>query len=255
MLSGLGLALSLEAGATNDAPFLKASLATEADDYAEFYSVRTLLYLGGGLAAGALLAHTAADRDIREWYQEDVRSGDTDTFADSTKWLGESMVVGPVFAGAWLTGLIVEDNAATGAIGEWGNRSLRSVLVGGPPLLAFQRILGSGRPHEGVDSDWIPFQDDNAVSGHAFLGAIPFLSAARMTDNRLAKTLLYAGSTLAGLSRVNDDEHYTSQVLLGWWLAYLSEACVDRNGAHRMGFEPMPTVIDGHPGIAFAFAF
>jgi len=247
--------LSLQASASEDSTFLKDILATEADDYAEFYSLTNMLYLGGGLAAGALLANTSADTDIRDWYQRDVRSGGTDHFAKSTRWLGEVAVACPVFAAASLTGLIGDDNRVTSAIGEWGNRSLRSVLVGVPPVLAFQRILGSGRPREGVDSAWAPFKDNNGVSGHTFIGAIPFLSAAEMVDNRLVKSLLYAGSTLAGLSRINDDQHYTSQVLLGWWVAYLAETSVERSETHRRRFAPVPVVIDGHPGVALTFTF
>jgi membrane-associated phospholipid phosphatase len=161
----------------------------------------------------------------------------------------------PVFAGAWLTGLIGQDNRVTGAIGEWGSRSLRSVIVGGPPVLAFQLILGSSRPGAGQDSKWDPFNENHGVSGHTFIGAIPFLSAAEMVDNRAVKYLLYAGSSLAGLSRVNDDMHYTSQVLLGWWMAYLAETSVDRSENNRRRFTPVPVVIDGHPGVALTFTF
>ncbi|MEI6972268.1 MAG: hypothetical protein WCL44_12235, partial [bacterium] len=199
------MVLSLQAWAADDSTLLGEILTTELDDYSEFYSATNMLYLGGGLAAGALLANTSADRSIRDWYQNDVRSGGTDKFAKSAKLFGEGAIAGPVFVAASLTGLIGDDNPVTSAIGEWGNRSLRSVLVGGPPMLAFQLVLGSGRPSDGVDSDWAPFKQDNGVSGHAFIGAIPFLSAAEMVDNRAVKPLLYAGSTLAGLSRVNDD--------------------------------------------------
>ena len=247
--------LALQTCVAGDSTLLKQILAAELDDYAEFYSATNMFYLGGGLAAGALLANTSADMDIRNWYQNDVRSGGTDKFAKSAKLFGEGAIACPVFIAASLTGLIGDDNPVTGVIGEWGNRSLRSVLVGGPPVLAFQLVLGSGRPREGVDSAWAPFKDNNGASGHTFIGAIPFLSAAEMVDNRVVKYLLYAGSTLTGLSRVNDDQHYTSQVLLGWWIAYLAETSVDRSGTRRRALEPVPVVIDGHPGIALAITF
>lgn len=255
ILPGVGLVMSLQTYATADSTFLRQMLDTELDDYAEFYTVRNMSYLGSGLAAGALLANTSADTDIRNWYQEDVRSRSTDKFAKSARLTGEVAIACPVFAGAWLLGLIGENNHVTGVIGEWGNRSLRSVLVGGPPMLAFQQILGSGRPGDGVGSDRTPLKEGHGVSGHAFIGAIPFLSAAEMVDNRVLKSLLYAGSTLAGLSRVNDDQHYASQVLLGWWIAYLAETSVDRSETHRRVLEPVPVVIDGHPGVALTFTF
>jgi len=255
IMSGIGVALSLQACVAEETTPLRNLMHTEVDDYAEFYSARNMIYLGGGLAAGALLANTSVDLHIRNWYQNDVRSESTDHFAKSAKYFGEGAIACPVFAGAWVIGFVGEDEGVTGDIGEWGSRSLRTLIVGGPPLLAFQRILGSGRPTDGSDSKWVPFKDDNGASGHAFIGAIPFLSAAEMVDSRAAKCLLYAGSSLAGLSRVNDDMHYTSQVLVGWWLAYLAETSVDRSETKRMRFEPVPIVIDGHPGVALSFAF
>jgi hypothetical protein len=254
-LSGIALALSLQACVAGETTPLRRILDTELDDYTDFYSARNMIYLGGGLAVGALLANTPADMHIRNWYQEDVRSESTDHFAKSAKYFGEGAVACPVFAGAWLIGLIGEDDGMTGVIGEWGSRSLRSVIVGGPPLLAFQRILGNGRPTEGSDSKWVPFKNDNGASGHAFIGEIPFLSAAEMVDNRAVKSLLYAGSSLAGFSRINDDMHYTSQVLLGWWIAYLAETSVDRSETKRRRFEAVPVVIGGNPGVALTFAF
>ncbi len=45
-------------------------------------------------------------------------------------------------------------------------------------------------------------------------------------DNRLARHTLYAASTLPLLSRINDDSHYPSQALLGWFLAWESTGAV-----------------------------
>ena len=96
-------------------------------------------------------------------------------------------------------------------------------------MLALQVLTGGGRPSESPESSqWQPLHDNNGVSGHSFMGAIPFLSAAKMTDNIWVKGTLYAVSTLPGLSRVNDDDHYFSQAFLGWYLALLAESAVDR---------------------------
>ncbi len=93
---------------------------------------------------------------------------------------------------------------------------LRSILVGGPPLLVLQWATGGARPTETDESsEWRPFHDNNGVSGHSFMGAIPFLSAAKMADNIWIKGSFYAASTLPGISRVNDDAHYFSQAFLG----------------------------------------
>ena len=49
-----------------------------------------------------------------------------------------------------------------------------------------------------------------------------------MTDRRWLKATFYAGSLLGPLSRVNDDDHYPSQVALGWWMAYVAATAIDR---------------------------
>jgi hypothetical protein len=43
-----------------------------------------------------------------------------------------------------------------------------------------------------------------------------------MSETPLLRYTLFAASTLPGLSRINSNAHYFSQVLLGWTIAYLS---------------------------------
>lgn len=46
------------------------------------------------------------------------------------------------------------------------------------------------------------------------MGAVPFLTAAEMTDDARIRPLLYLGSGLAGTSRINDDAHYLDSASL-----------------------------------------
>lgn len=140
--------------------------------------------------------------------------------------------------------------------GEWGERSLRTVLVGGPPMLALQYGIGASRPDElHSASHWEPFQDANAVSGHAFMGAIPFLSAAKMTDRPLLKGALIFGSVLPGFSRFNDEDHYASQVVLGWSMAYLAASAVDDTYAQERPYRLMPGPVGEGTGINVLFSY
>jgi membrane-associated phospholipid phosphatase len=100
-------------------------------------------------------------------------------------------------------------------------------VVGAPPLYALQWATGASRPDESsAGSRWKPFQDANGVSGHAFVGAIPFLAAADMVESPLLKGTLYVCSTFVGFSRMTTDSHYPSQVFLGWYLAWASARAV-----------------------------
>ncbi|MEO2042421.1 MAG: phosphatase PAP2 family protein, partial [Pirellulales bacterium] len=102
-------------------------------------------------------------------------------------------------------------------------------------------------------SDWKFFQDNNGVSGHSFMGAIPFLAAADMVENPLAKGTLYVCSTFVGFSRINDDAHYSSQAFLGWYLAWASSLAVSRTEHHFAGFQvrvvPVPVGDQGGMGL------
>lgn len=213
-------------------------------DHANYYSWATLRDLGFAVALAAPLANTSLDADFQDWYQRDVRSSGTDDFAAFWKTLGEGQIFIPAFAGLGLVGRFFEDRPLVGIAGEFGDRVTRGYLVGAPPMLFMQYLTGGSRPDEvSVGSQWKPFDDSNAVSGHAFMGAVPFITAAQMCDNGWAKSALYLCSTFTAWSRVNDHDHYLSQACLGWWMAYL--ACRNVEQTERadewLTFTPMIT--------------
>lgn len=203
-------------------------------DHAEFYSPTGLTWLTIGLGSGALMANTGFDNYfLRDSYIDSIVLAPSDELYEALhepKVLGNGLYTIPVFAAAALSEPLIEDLPLGAQTSEWGQRSLRTILVGGPPMLGLQLLTGASRPTESsTGSHWKPFQDNNGVSGHSFMGAVPFISAAKMTDNFWLKGGLYVASTLPAISRVNDDHHYFSQAFLGWWLAYIAEGAVDRS--------------------------
>jgi hypothetical protein len=222
-------------------------------DYGDFYSCRTLALLGAGLGTAAVLANTSLDREFQDWHDEQVKSSGTDDFASAVKWLGDGRVMIPVVAGsAFLEPLGDCGDPLLAAIGQWGSRCSRSLLVGGPPMLALKYFLNASRPEDEFTSRWRPFDSpyrEGAVSGHAFVGAIPFLNAAMMTDDLGWQILLYGASTLTAWSRINDRRHYLSQAMLGWWLAWLSADVVDRTEFFQQNFILIPQAIGDGVGV------
>jgi membrane-associated phospholipid phosphatase len=87
------------------------------------------------------------------------------------------------------------------------------------------------------------------VSGHTFIGAVPFLVAAKRADGFLLKSAYFVGSGLAGYSRINDDAHYLSQVILGWSIAYLSVAATQLTERSHLQYRLVPLTIDGLLGV------
>jgi len=215
------------------------------EDYRNFYSCESLTCLTAAFGAGAIMANTGFDTTMQNAWQQGVTPTDLGTFFSGCKPIGEGKYALPIFGAAAVTGIVLEGQPAGDIVGEWGSRSLRMFVVGAPPLYVLQLATGGSRPGEGsAGSRWHFFNDNNGVSGHAFVGAIPFLAAADMVESPLLKGTLYVCSTFVGFSRMTDNAHYPSQVFLGWYLAWASSAAVSGTESHFAGMEvrvvPLP---------------
>jgi membrane-associated phospholipid phosphatase len=215
------------------------------DDYRNFYSCEPLVCLTGAFGAGALMANTGFDVTMQDAWQSGVAPTSLGTFFSDCKFLGEGKYLLPVAGAAAVTGMAFEGAPVGDFIGEWGSRSLRMFVVGAPPLYVLQWATGASRPDESsAGSKWKAFQDSNGVSGHAFIGAVPFLAAADMVESPLLKGTLYVCSTFTGFSRMTDNAHFPSQVFLGWYLAWASARAVNATEMHFADMEvrvvPLP---------------
>jgi len=229
------------------------------DDQKNFYSPESLTLLGGGLIVGGAMANSSIDDGIHRHFQSSVRGATSDDWFESlhaSKELGNGMYTLPVFTTAWAAGELFPESELVETGGRWGERSMRGFLVGAPPLILMQQLTGGSRPTETDESsEWHPLRDNNGVSGHAFMGSLPFITAAKMTENRGYKFLFYAGSTVAPLSRVNDNAHYPSQVALGWWMAYLAASAIDSTDNPNARWRFYPSSTDDASGMLAEFRF
>lgn len=225
-------------------------------DFAHAWSCGHVIDLGLALGVAGAFANTDVDQHFRDWYQRDVRSGLTDSLAQAGKVFGDHWIVVPVCAGALAAGHQWDETCWGPAARDWGGRCLRAYCVGGPTVLALQYGLGASRPDDprGYGSSWQPFRDNNGVAGHGFAGAVPFLAAASVCDNRWLKGALFLGSFWTGWSRINDDSHYLSQVILGWTIAAVSMDGVLQTDRERMMLSPL-TLPDGGRGVGFLLKF
>ena len=203
-----------------------------AKDADRFYTRDRLTRLGIAVGVGAVVANTNADQSIQNSIQGGRNSG-TDSFSTSVKPIGEWKYMLPI---SWAVSALLPSDV--GGLQSWGNLTLRSIVVGTPSTLLVQRAAGASRPNEeGVavpDSKWRPFQDDNSVSGHSFVGAIPFLAMAELNTQSIGlKALGYVASFAVPFSRLNDNDHYPSQAALGWYMAYESVQTVMEGGKRK----------------------
>jgi hypothetical protein len=229
-------------------------------DFGSFYSIGTFRRLGVALAVGGGLANTSGDQEIQDWYREDVRSAAGDDWAESVEPLGDNWVA-PAFVVLGLAGEVLADGPPGNGVGGWLRRGGRAVLVGAPAVYYLQQLTGGNRPADGLGSEWEPFDGSHGVSGHTFLGAVPFLTVARMSRSRVVDTLAVAASLAAGWGRFNDDQHYASQVLLGWYVAWEATGGVARAGrggaeeTDGRAFVLLPVALPDGGGLRITWSF
>jgi hypothetical protein len=233
---------------------------TVTSDMGRFYRRGRAMRFGGVLAAAGALANTDADAEIQQWYRDDVATPGGDDLARDAERLGRMETIGiPLLVGGLLVGLAPEVGAA--APTAWLRRTARAYVVGTPSLLYLQTLTGGSRPVSGVGSDWQPFVGRNGVSGHAFTGAVPFLTLARQTDRWWLRVLAVAASTAGGWAQLHADQHYFSQFALGWWLAWEATDAVAESDALLLGEvgEPrvvvLPVPVDGGGGVLVSLRF
>ena len=228
-----------------------------ANDQANFYSRDSILALGLVFGSGAAIANSSADAQIQKHFQSSVRGASSDDWFNSlhaSKELGNGVYTLPIMGAAWLANEYVDGPPAFEHFGTWGERSMRGFIVGAPPLIVMQRLTGGSRPYETNEgSEWHPFRDNNGVSGHAFMSSLPFITAAKMTDNPWEKSLWYLGSTLGPLSRVNDNAHYPSQIGMGWAMAFVAATAVQQSDTGKRGWRLLPEAPTGGSGFALSY--
>ncbi|MBI2805444.1 MAG: phosphatase PAP2 family protein [Planctomycetes bacterium] len=226
-------------------------------DTKNFYWSNNVLYVGAAVAVAAPLANTHADQGIRNWYQAGVgqgRSPGLDETAKVFKSFGEYQYAIPAYVALSISGHLFPDYPIVAGFGQFGNRSLRALAIGAPTVGILQVGLGGDRP-QAQDSSWHPFQSSQGVSGHAFVGAIPFLTAASMVESRPLKALLILGSLGPAWSRIHDDDHYFSQALLGWTIAYLAVEAVNLTERENSNIRVVPFAAPDTVGIGMQIQY
>ena len=228
-------------------------------DFSDFFALDSLIYFGLATGTGAAVANTSLDDEFRDWYLDDVRDGSPDFHWG--KELGEAWLVPPLLALTWgitewfEANPFYRTNPVNLTIRQWSRQSLRALIVGSVPVIGIQYLSGASRPGEvpGKGSNWDPFDDNNGVSSHAAIGAVPFLVAAYMSDHWLWKSLFFCGSFIASYSRIYDDRNYLSQVFLGWSYAALAvESTIDTEQC-PMKVRMVPLTLGGSYGVGFEY--
>ncbi len=172
----------------------------------------TIRWWEAAITVGTIGAVSVFDRQVDDWVQ-DRRSSHSDAVARAFRKGGEPVVVFGITGGILAAGVI----SGRKDLQRSGGRVLASVVTAGLTTVAIKRIVGRFRPD--VTSDqyvFRPLSDHDAFpSGHTTVAFALATSLAEEIHRPWATAVLYAGATGTAWSRLNDHEHWLSDVLGG----------------------------------------
>lgn len=179
------------------------------------YSRRTFLRHGAAVAGAAVLVYSGADQAVDDLQREHGSNGVTEPVSHQFKQFGE-----PYWAFVWVGMALVDRFVGPSRVGRFGRQCMQATAFGLPILWTTQRVLGSSRPTDENGPRFHPFRDENAASGHTFIGAVPWIVLLRTTNLPWLRGLAGVLSPACGWTRLHDRKHYLSQVLLGYAIAW-----------------------------------
>lgn len=161
----------------------------------------------GGVALASL-----ADRSVDIWIQ-DHRSSSSDKLAAAFRTGGQPAFVFGIGGGIALAGVI----SGHDGLRRSGERVFASTIVAGLTTGAIKISVGRLRP-DVTDNPYIfkPFSGNDAFpSGHATLAFALATSLSEEIHNTWVSAALYTGAAGTAWSRLNDQKHWFSDVLMG----------------------------------------
>ncbi len=193
-------------------------------------------------AAGLIVAGVGvmmlADEPFRDFWQDDVRGDTTDDFADFGDTVGDFYTLLPAVGVGFVAGAALDDRKLQAASLE----AVQALAITAGFVKALKYGTGRRRPNDSPDSafefDGPGLSGDNKsfVSGHAaysFTVASVFASA--YDDNVYVAGLAYGLAGLSAMSRVNDDKHWLSDVVVGAAIGIILGKLVHHTSPFRPG--------------------
>jgi membrane-associated phospholipid phosphatase len=210
--------------------------------------------LFGGCAAAIGVSAITADHDIRIEAQEN-RNQHGDRYATYANTMGTVWSLG-VLAGSAGYGWIADDAQARHAARDGLEATIiASVLIG--PIVKWS--VGRQRPDQDTDGadDFHHFSGNSSFpSGHATQAfAIATVMARTWSDQWYVAALAYGVAASVGYARINDNQHYLSDVIAGAALGTAVGWAVVGWNQDRRGLRVEPMAGVGFGGVRVAWVF
>ena len=197
---------------------------------------------GAAAVAGAAFA---SDQSLRNRIADphDRLGG---TLSDLGNGLGDGAIVYPSLFALAVGGRLL----GKPGMQKVGTRALESTLLAGAAALALKAVIGRQRPDNTGSNAYVfrpfHFHDLSLPSGHAAVAFALATSLARETGDKWTDAAFFAAATLTAYSRMHDDKHWASDVVLGAGIGILSARFVHR-------FQAKVAVSPGGFGLSLAF--
>lgn len=243
MLGTRGVVGVVAVAATAIACATSAAAQTDTSRHGRVMTRRDAGVLGGATVASVLLM--GHDLRIAEGARTSAlqRPGFARSVLDAWNGYGDRGVF-VISAGLWGAGRLMQDRTME----RVGLRSLEAVVVSGAVTGALKALSGRARPDKSPNdardfafmrglregSDYQSFPSGHATTAFAF-AAVVDAEWARLSPARpkWVAPMLYGLATLTAVSRVYDDRHWASDVVLGSAIGFVSGRAVVRWHADR----------------------
>jgi len=213
-------------------------------------------WMTAGLVMGGTGFFIGLDEEIRNFF-DDNPDRNADVLANIFEPFGNGIITVPTLAAFYIFGHFDENNKAkrTALIGT------ESFLITGLYTTVLKVSLGRHRPSTGSSSttfDGFTTDHKSFPSGHTSTAfAIATVVANEYEETPYIKPISYGIATLTGLSRINDEKHWASDVFFGAALGYFTAKTVlhlhnNRKGQH---FTIYPRVDNNGGGLVLSKRF
>ena len=186
------------------------------------------------IVAGATGIFFVLDDEINDEFK-DNRNSTTDDFSDVFETFGSSAIVFPTLVGFYLYGQFGENEK----IERTALLAAESLLVSSLFNSVLKVMMRRTRPFDGVSADTFDssFTGNNSFpSGHTTTAfAIATVVANEYEKVPFIAPISYGIATLTGLSRLNDQKHWASDVFFGAALGYFTSKTILRLHSNKKG--------------------
>ncbi|MCA9739120.1 MAG: phosphatase PAP2 family protein [Gemmatimonadota bacterium] len=215
---------------------------------------------GAGLVALAAFVVMPADEEIREWVQGAGRQSELLQGTAGTFERFGSVAVPIVGAGVYAAGRVLGQETLT----DVTHHTMKAVVTAAAVTYLGKTLAGRERPTEREDGQWSyglgrglsdphyrAFPSGHTAQAFAIATALSSeLQRHHVWGAEVWRPLLFSSAALTGLSRIYDDRHWTSDVLLGSVVGYLSARSVlDDHDPFVRGTPILRSLADGGWGI------